>query len=101
MQESFDEIKKIKEKSDLLIDKAVENSNVFRRIAWHLSKPTVFKPLLILSVLFILQQFTGIYTFQFHAINMLKVLYIDILISFLLFINIYTFFFFFKYLRKL
>jgi SP family facilitated glucose transporter-like MFS transporter 8 len=64
-------------------------------MAWHLSQPTVFKPLIILSILFILQQFTGIYTFQFHAINMLKVLYTNNIISILFCIIIYTFFFFF------
>ncbi|KAE9527298.1 hypothetical protein AGLY_012996 [Aphis glycines] len=72
VQESFNEMKNIKEKKDLLINKDIENSNVFRRIAWNLSKPTVFKPALFMIVFFVLQQFTGIYTFQFHAIKMLQ-----------------------------
>ncbi|XP_060862227.1 facilitated trehalose transporter Tret1-2 homolog isoform X3 [Metopolophium dirhodum] len=71
VQETFNEMKSIKEKKDLLINKEMEKSNVFRRIAWHLSKPTVFKPALFMVVFFVLQQFTGIYTFQFHAVKML------------------------------
>jgi len=67
-------MKNIKEKKDLLINKDIENSNIFRRIAWHLSKPTVFKPVLFMTVFFVLQQFTGIYTFQFHAVKMLQVI---------------------------
>lgn len=68
-------MKKIKANKDLLLNKTIENSNVFRRIVWHLSKPTVFKPTLFMIIFFVLQQFTGIYTFQFHAVKMLQVLY--------------------------
>lgn len=91
MQASFNEMKKIKEKNDVLTNKDIENSNIFRRMVWHLSNPTVIKPLIILSTFFVLQQFTGIYTFQFHAVNMLKVLYIIflILLLILLLFNIY------------
>jgi len=67
-------MKKMKTKKDLLLDTTIENSNFFRRIIWHLSKPTVFKPALFMVIFFVLQQFTGIYTFQFHAIKMLQVL---------------------------
>lgn len=67
-------MKNIKEKKDLLINKDIENCNVFRRIAWNLSKPTVLKPALFMIVFFVLQQFTGIYTFQFHAVKMLQVI---------------------------
>lgn len=74
MQEHFNEMKSNKEKKDLLIDREIEKSNVFRRIAWHLSNPTVFKPALFMVILFVLQQFTGIYTFQFHAVKMLQVI---------------------------
>ncbi|XP_025197012.1 facilitated trehalose transporter Tret1-2 homolog [Melanaphis sacchari] len=72
VQESFNELKTIKEKKDLLINKDIENCNIFRRISWHLFKPTVFKPALFMIFLFVLQQFTGIYTFQFHAVKMLQ-----------------------------
>jgi len=67
-------MKKNKAKKDLLLNKTIENSNVFRRIVWHLSKPTVFKPFCFMIVFFVLQQFTGIYIFQFHAVKMLQVL---------------------------
>jgi len=67
-------MKNIKEKKDLLINKEIEKSNVFRRIAWHLSNPTVYKPAIFMVILFVLQQFTGIYTFQFHAVKMLRVI---------------------------
>lgn len=72
VQESFNEMKNIKEKKDLLINKEIEKRNVFSRITWHLSKPTVFKPTIFMVVFFVLQQFTGIYTFQFHAVKMLQ-----------------------------
>jgi len=74
VQETFKEMKNIKQKKDLLINKEIENSNVFRRVTWHLSKPTVFKPALFMVIFFVLQQFTGIYTFQFHAVKMLQVI---------------------------
>jgi len=86
-QESFDEMKKIKDKKDLLINKDIENSNIFRRIVWQLSKPTVYKPALLMIVFFVLQQFTGIYTFQFHAVKMLQEVVegVDIKVATLLF----------------
>lgn len=68
-------MKKNQENKDLLVNKDIENSNTFRRIIWHLSKPTVFKPAIFLMILFVLQQFTGIYTFQFHAVKMLQVIF--------------------------
>ncbi|VVC36225.1 Hypothetical protein CINCED_3A014919 [Cinara cedri] len=71
-QTSFNEMKMIKEKKDLLINKDLENVSVFQCIAWQLSKPTVFKPALLMIIFFALQQFTGIYTFQFHAVKMLQ-----------------------------
>lgn len=67
-------MKKIKERNDLLISNDIKNSNVFRRITWHLSKPTVYKPAVLMIVFFVLQQFTGIYTFQFNAVKMLQVI---------------------------
>lgn len=67
-------MKIIKQKKDLLINKKdFEDRNVFQYISWHLSKPTVFKPALLMIIFFALQQFTGIYTFQFHAVKMLQV----------------------------
>jgi len=68
----------MKIKKDLLLNKTIENSNLFRRIIWHLSKPTVFKPAIFMIIFFVLQQFTGIYTFQFHAVKMLQVLHFSI-----------------------
>lgn len=62
-----------KEKKDLLVNKDLKDLNVLQRIAWHLSKPTVFKPAILMVIFFALQQFTGIYTFQFHAVKMLQV----------------------------
>lgn len=70
-------MKKIKETKDLSTSNDIENSNVFKRFTWHLSKPTVYKPTVILSVLFVLQQFTGIYTFQFNAVKMLQVIIVN------------------------
>lgn len=67
-------MKRIQEKKNLLINKDIENTNVFRRIAWHLSKPNIYKPAIFMVILFVLQQFTGIYTFQFHAVKMLQVI---------------------------
>jgi len=69
-------MKKTQENKDLSINKDIENSNAFRRIIWHLSKPTVFKPAIFMMILFVLQQFTGIYTFQFHAVKMLQVIFL-------------------------
>lgn len=66
-------MKLTKEKKNLMQNTNLENKNVFQYIAWHLSKPTVFKPALLMIVFFALQQFTGIYTFQFHAVKMLNV----------------------------
>lgn len=66
-------MKKNKEIKDLARNNVIENSNMFKRIKWHLSKPTVYKPALFMVILFVLQQFTGIYTFQFHAVKMLQV----------------------------
>lgn len=74
MKVSFDEMKNIKEKKDSLVNKDIENSNVFRRIFSHLSKPTGYKPVIFMIILFVLQQFTGIYTFQFNAVTMLRVI---------------------------
>lgn len=66
-------MKKNKATKDLARDNIIENSNIFKRINWYLSKPTVYKPALFMVILFVLQQFTGIYTFQFHAVKMLQV----------------------------
>lgn len=67
-------MKKNKETKDSLTSNDIKNRNVFKRFTWHLSKPTVYKPAILLSVLFVLQQFTGIYTFQFNAVKMLQVI---------------------------
>lgn len=67
-------MKKNKEKNDLLVQKDMKNGNLFKRNFWYLSKPTCYKPLIFMALLFVLQQFTGIYTFQFHAVTMLRVI---------------------------
>lgn len=67
-------MKKNKETKDSLTSNDIKNSNVFKHFIWNLSKPTVYKPAVLLSILFVLQQFTGIYTFQFNAIKMLQVI---------------------------
>lgn len=63
-----------KEKKDLLMNNDIGNSNVFMRISWYLCKPTIYKPALLMVVFFVLQQFTGIYTLQMYAVDMLKVI---------------------------
>lgn len=73
MQDSFNEMKTYKEKN-LSINKDIGNSNVFMRIAWYLSKPTIYKPAILMIIFFVLQQFTGIYTLQMFAVEMLKVI---------------------------
>ncbi|XP_050420599.1 facilitated trehalose transporter Tret1-like [Adelges cooleyi] len=67
----LEDIKKLKEKKVFLLSQQV-NGNWFKRAIWHLSKPTGYKPVILMTIFFLLQQFTGIYTLQFYAVNMLS-----------------------------
>ncbi|XP_050544086.1 facilitated trehalose transporter Tret1-like isoform X2 [Daktulosphaira vitifoliae] len=71
-KDKLEELIQIKQKKDLMLCRNVEESSGIRRILWHMSQPICYKPIIIMALFFLLQQYTGIYTIQFYIVDIFK-----------------------------